>query len=378
MEVCEQISEKTFYYENGHYYNKINYNSVKSKNYENQNISITTKLNELFDDSLPDGNIIADIIQLFDTLNLKCNKMGLIFYANLNSKISKKIFGNSIAKESIESIMRIAIKNPKGEFLHKDFAYNKNFYEFKKIILSIFDQLTNQFVMNKFLNLEDNKYNILLSPNAASYLIHEILGHPLEYDYVSSNNSIYTLNDLHMKKFPKFINIFNSSNKLETLGIKFGKYDDESNLIENTHIIKDGEIVNFIKTKRNDYVYNKPLYRMYNFYLDQCLLSKNINELIKNIKKGILIENILGGGVNPFNGMFYLNCGISKFINEGNIIGNVKNFQIVDNLAVLQNQILEIGNDLAFSIGRCIKHGQIINVGMGSPSIIIQSLSIVK
>lgn len=96
--------------------------------------------------------------------------------------------------------------------------------------------------------------------------------------------------------------------------------------------------------------------------------KKSLNEMLKNIDQGIMIDDVQGGhaGINPTNGNMSIQSE-GYFIKNGTIEHSIKLFVFVCSITELLNNIIEIANDLEFN-------NKIVN----SPSILFDKINIIK
>lgn len=84
-------------------------------------------------------------------------------------------------------------------------------------------------------------------------------------------------------------------------------------------------------------------------YSTLCLSpgSKKLSEMIKSIKKGVLIEQIMGAHqASPFSGDFSVSVDVGFVIDNGRIVGRFKNGMLSGNaFKMLKDQIIEIGSE---------------------------------
>lgn len=105
-----------------------------------------------------------------------------------------------------------------------------------------------------------------------------------------------------------------------------------------------------------------------NMYIENG--DKSLDEMIKSIKKGILITNVEGlhSGLNTVSGDFSLASSGYEIV-DGRINRPVNQITIAGNFYDLLNNILEVGNDLKFVL-------PMGNGFIGSPSLKIKELSV--
>lgn len=102
----------------------------------------------------------------------------------------------------------------------------------------------------------------------------------------------------------------------------------------------------------------------FNLFLEKG--EKSLDDLIKNIKSGILITGFSGlhSGLNSISGDFSL-ATEGLFIENGKIVAPLNQFTTAGNFFDVLKNIEEIGSDLKFNLS-----------AVGSPSVVINNLSI--
>ena len=118
----------------------------------------------------------------------------------------------------------------------------------------LMNNCSNRKLCSDLSNLIGSRQTIKFSPKAASIIIHEIFGHPLEDDYYNLTTKDQCL------KFPSFINIYNATS---IGGYNLMAIDDEGyECNKRLQLIKDGEIIDTIKTKQRGMSGNELLIRL--------------------------------------------------------------------------------------------------------------------
>ncbi|HHP7245587.1 MAG TPA: TldD/PmbA family protein [Elainellaceae cyanobacterium] len=90
--------------------------------------------------------------------------------------------------------------------------------------------------------------------------------------------------------------------------------------------------------------------------------SKSLPELIQSLDRGIIVDQMLGGGAG-ISGEFSVNVELGYRIHNGNIVGRIKDTMVAGNVYTALKQLAEIGSDAAWN-GPCY-----------TPSIIVEGLS---
>lgn len=160
-------------------------------------------------------------------------------------------------------------------------------------------------------SIEPGKYDLVLDPSHLWLTIHESVGHPTELDRVLgyeanfAGTSFLTLDKWESKKFnfgSKLVNIVGDKTQVGSLGAV--GYDDEGVGCGKWDIIKDGTLVNYQTIRDQAHILGLPasqgccyadnwssvqFQRMPNVSLQPSKEKKSIDDLIKNVEKGIYI-----------------------------------------------------------------------------------------
>jgi PmbA protein len=90
----------------------------------------------------------------------------------------------------------------------------------------------------------------------------------------------------------------------------------------------------------------------------------SLEDLIRQLDKGIIVDQILGGGAD-ISGDFSINVDLGYQVENGQVVGRVKDTMIAGNVYTVLKQIVTLGND-------CIWNGSCY-----TPSLIVEGLSVV-
>lgn len=221
---------------------------------------------------------------------------------------------------------------------------------------------------------------VVFSPHAAGFLIHEIIGHTLEYDIYKYYSDKYKY-----LQFSSKLNVKDDPKKVpELTGV--GKYDDLGFPTSCISLVKNGIISNVFSLNSNNSTDNlihgvgrRENYKHGILPRARCTYVEPVydmdkKDIINKYKQCILVDKIHSGGINPQDGNFELN-GLGFLINNNeakNLIGNLK---ITGNLLKNFNTIEYIGNDLRFLGGYCFKLGQSVRIAVGAPTMSMYDLS---
>lgn len=320
---------------------------------------------------------LNDITSQYEKLYSLCKSKELNFSLDLsfNSRKVEWISGNS--KIEKKSIIRLSVNKGKKDhsFIDIPFVSDKN------QLFSDIDQAFNELICERTeddIDLDNNDLEVIMSPKAAGYFIHEIIGHPVEKDIVDKKQSFFSQNDINTKIMPDYINIIESPEELKQIGYDFGLLDDVENRLNKKKIIENGVLKNFIEYKRCSQFRYPCINRMHNLVLRPNENGYDLNYIIEHTKNGIVIDEIIYGCYNIFFNQFILYCGRCRYIKNGEVIGYNDGLLIKDELSTLSEKIVEIGNDFKTAIGMCAKQGQTITVGMGAPTMKLRNINVQK
>jgi len=101
-------------------------------------------------------------------------------------------------------------------------------------------------------------------------------------------------------------------------------------------------------------------------------------EMIRSVKRGLYAVNFGGGQVDITSGQFVFSASEAYLIEDGRVTRPVKGATLIGNGPDVMKKISMIGNDLALDagIGVCGKDGQSIPVGVGQPTLKIDSITV--
>ena len=116
-----------------------------------------------------------------------------------------------------------------------------------------------------------------------------------------------------------------------------------------------------------------PMPRMTNTFMENGTLVPE--EIIASIDKGIYAVNFGGGQVDITSGKFVFSASEAWWVENGKLQYPVKGATIIGNGPEVMKHVSMIGNDsqLDSGIGVCGKEGQSVPVGVGQPTMRIDS-----
>jgi TldD protein len=218
-------------------------------------------------------------------------------------------------------------------------------------------------------------------------LLHEAVGHGLEGDFNRKGTSVYS-GRMGQRVAAPGVTIVDD-------GTIYGRrgslnVDDEGTLTQCTTLIEDGILVGYMQDTLNARLMGqKPtgngrresfahltMPRMTNTYM----LAGNHDpaEMIASVKRGLYAPNFGGGQVDITSGKFVFSASEAYLIEDGKITRPVKGATLIGNGPEVMNKVSMIGNDLELDagVGVCGKDGQSVPVGVGQPSLKIDSMTV--
>jgi TldD protein len=101
-------------------------------------------------------------------------------------------------------------------------------------------------------------------------------------------------------------------------------------------------------------------------------------EIIASVEKGIFAPNFGGGQVDITSGKFVFAASEAYLIEKGKTTVPVKGVMLIGSGPEVLTRVSMVGNDLSLDagVGTCGKDGQSVPVGVGQPTIRIDSLTV--
>lgn len=226
-------------------------------------------------------------------------------------------------------------------------------------------------------------YQVVLSSSAGGTMIHEACGHGLEADLVEKGGSVYR-GKIGQKVASELITVVDDGTlpgKRGTTGI-----DDEGVPSQRVVLIEKGILKGYLHSRktakkfgvmptgngRRESFRYLPIPRMRN---TMVLPGKDDPEdIIKSVKRGILIKKMGGGQVDITSGDFIFNCPEAYLIEDGKQGKALRGATLIGNGPKVLESIDMVGNDLGFEVGTCGKDGQGVPVSDAQPTVRIPEI----
>ena len=218
-------------------------------------------------------------------------------------------------------------------------------------------------------------------------MLHEAIGHGLEGDFNRKQTSAFA-GLIGQRIGTKGVTVVDDGTILNRRGSL--TVDDEGTPSQRTVLIEDGVLVGFMQDRLNARLMgmrptgngrrqsfaHAPMPRMTNTYM---LAGEHApEEILKSVKRGLYAVNFGGGQVDITSGKFVFSCTEAYKIEDGKIGPAVKGATLIGNGPDALTRVKMIGNDLQLDpgIGTCGKDGQGVPVGVGQPSLLLESLTV--
>ena len=228
---------------------------------------------------------------------------------------------------------------------------------------------------------------VVLGPGWPGVLLHEAIGHGLEGDFNRKGSSAFA-GRIGQRVAAPGVTVVDDG----TLPGRRGSLsvDDEGTPTECTTLIEDGILKGYMQDKlnarlmgmaatgngRRESFAQLPMPRMTNTYM--LAGQHDPQEIIRSVKKGLYAVNFGGGQVDITNGKFVFSASEAYLIEDGKITRPVKGATLIGSGPDVLTRVSMIGNDLALDegVGVCGKDGQSVPVGVGQPTLRVDSMTV--
>lgn len=228
---------------------------------------------------------------------------------------------------------------------------------------------------------------VVLGPGWPGILLHEAIGHGLEGDFNRKGTSAFS-GQIGKQVASKLCTVVDNG----TLPGRRGSLniDDEGTPTQNTILIENGILTGYMQDKlnarlmgmqatgngRRESYAHLPMPRMTNTYMQAG--PHEPGEIIASVKNGLYAKNFAGGQVDITSGKFVFSASEANLIENGRITRPVKGATLIGNGPDVLTRVSMVGNDLELDsgVGTCGKDGQSVPVGVGQPTIKIDSLTV--
>ena len=228
---------------------------------------------------------------------------------------------------------------------------------------------------------------VVLGAGWPGILLHEAIGHGLEGDFNRKGSSAFS-GRVGERVAARGVTVVDDGTLAQRRGSL--NVDDEGNPTQCTVLIEDGILKGYMQdtlnarlmgvpvtgNARRESFAHIPMPRMTNTYMLNG--DKSPEEIIKSVKHGLYAVNFGGGQVDITSGKFVFSAAEAYMIEDGKITFPVKGATLIGNGPDVLTRVSMIGNDMALDpgVGTCGKEGQSVPVGVGQPTLKIDSLTV--
>ncbi len=228
---------------------------------------------------------------------------------------------------------------------------------------------------------------VVLGAGWPGVLVHEAVGHGLEGDFNRTGSSAFS-GLIGQKVASDACTICDDGTIPERRGSM--TIDDEGTPSASNILIEKGILKGYMQDRQNAMLMKMkptgngrresysclPMPRMTNTFMMPGKYSKD--EIIGSVKHGIYATNFKGGQVDITNGNFVFSTSEAYLIEDGRITVPIKEATLTGNGPDVMKKVSMVGNDLKFDngIGMCGKAGQSVPVGIGIPTLKIDSITV--
>lgn len=228
---------------------------------------------------------------------------------------------------------------------------------------------------------------VVLGPGWPGVLLHEAVGHGLEGDFNRKGTSVFS-GQIGEKVASDLCTVVDDGTLKDRRGSL--RIDDEGVPAQCTTLIENGILKGYMQDKHNARLMGEqstgngrresfahlPMPRMTNTYMLPGHFQQEA--MIESIDSGILALNFGGGQVDITSGKFVFSLSEAYRIKNGKIEAPIKGATLIGSGAEVMQAISMVGDDLALDagIGVCGKEGQSVPVGVGQPSMKIESITV--
>ncbi|WP_076589478.1 metalloprotease TldD [Vibrio ostreicida] len=228
---------------------------------------------------------------------------------------------------------------------------------------------------------------VVLGSGWPGVLLHEAVGHGLEGDFNRKESSVFS-GKVGEKVTSELCTIVDDGTLKDLRGSL--NIDDEGVPGQYNTLIENGVLKGYMQDKlnaglmgvaptgngRRESYAHLPMPRMTNTYM---LPGQHSPEaIISSVKKGLYAPNFGGGQVDITSGKFVFSASEAYLIENGKITRPVKGATLIGSGIEAMQQVSMVGNDLSLDrgVGVCGKAGQSVPVGVGQPTLKLDSLTV--
>jgi len=228
---------------------------------------------------------------------------------------------------------------------------------------------------------------VVLGPGWPGILLHEAVGHGLEADFNRKGTSAFS-GRLGTRVASPLCTVVDDG----TLPGRRGSLnvDDEGTPTQRTVLIENGILTGYLQDRlnarlmkmpltgngRRESYAHSPMPRMTNTFM--LAGESPPADILGSVRYGLYAVAFGGGQVDITSGKFVFSASEAYRIENGKIGAPVRGATLIGNGPDVLTRVSMVGNDLALDsgVGTCGKDGQSVPVGVGLPTIKIDSLTV--
>ncbi|MDP4221903.1 MAG: TldD/PmbA family protein [Bacteroidota bacterium] len=226
--------------------------------------------------------------------------------------------------------------------------------------------------------------DVVMQNGWGGVLVHEAVGHPLEADNIAKGIGIFT-GKMGQKVAAECFTMVDDGTLPNFRGTI--NFDDEGTEARRNVLIEKGVLTGFMTDvlsarqlsmgrtgngRRESFRYI-PIPRMTNTFIDTG--KDKPEDILSSTKKGIYVQSLSGGSVNPITGVFNFTCREAYLIENGKKTTPVRGATLIGSCRDVISNIDAVGNDLDFGPGICGK-GQAAEVTAGMPTVRLRGINV--
>ncbi|MFC3394075.1 metalloprotease TldD [Brenneria rubrifaciens] len=228
---------------------------------------------------------------------------------------------------------------------------------------------------------------VVLGAGWPGVLLHEAVGHGLEGDFNRRGTSVFSgqVGKLVASELCTVVDDGTLTGCRGSLAMDDEGVPGQYNVLIENGILKgymqdklNARLMGVVPTgngRRESYAH-LPMPRMTNTYM--LAGQSTPEEIIASVEYGLYAPNFGGGQVDITSGKFVFSTSEAYLIENGRVTTPVKGATLIGSGIEAMQQVSMVGNDLALDkgVGLCGKEGQNLPVGVGQPTLKLESLTV--
>lgn len=228
------------------------------------------------------------------------------------------------------------------------------------------------------------KMDVVMENGWGGVLVHEAVGHPLEADNIAKKIGAFT-GKLGKKVASSVFTMVDDGTLHNHRGTT--NFDDEGTPMKRNVLIRNGVLEKYMTdilsarqlkmertgNGRRETFRHIPIPRMTNTFIDKG--NSKPEDIVSSTKRGIFVQSLSGGSVNPITGMFNFTCREAYLIENGKKTKPLRGATLIGSCMDIISNIDAVGDNLDFGPGICGK-GQMAEVDAGQPTVRIRGITV--